>query len=356
MSRRAINNMNTMYPNATAEELASSDNVCIICREEMVPNGTAKRLPCNHIFHVSCLRSWFQRQQTCPTCRMDVLHPPANAPGIVPNMNNLAGRNIPAAQAGRPGQAAFVLQPNPLILAMPNLFQAMMQAQVQAQAHAQAQAPQAQGATPEIPPQNQGQTPQAAQANAGTQPGASSTSTMPPMFGFPPFMPFPAPMPPPPLELGHLSTEELVRMEGNERQNIEARIRCLRNIQTMLDAAVLQLQMYNTTVSSTTVPPVFPTTSTTPSTSTNAAPSTSSDSNQANETPAEPVPGPSTSSNANGSADPTQSFSTSGTDAETIRQRRLHHLNSRIGTSSSSSTSASSNAPPNANLGGDTND
>ena len=33
-----------------------------------------KKLPCNHIFHTSCLRSWFQRQHTCPTCRMDVLH------------------------------------------------------------------------------------------------------------------------------------------------------------------------------------------------------------------------------------------------------------------------------------------
>ena len=73
MSRRAIRNMNTLYPNATPEELANSDNVCIICREEMIGNGTSKKLPCNHIFHVSCLRSWFQRQQTCPTCRMDIL-------------------------------------------------------------------------------------------------------------------------------------------------------------------------------------------------------------------------------------------------------------------------------------------
>nr|6A3Z_A Chain A, E3 ubiquitin-protein ligase synoviolin [Homo sapiens] len=56
---------------ATPEELQAMDNVCIICREEMVTG--AKRLPCNHIFHTSCLRSWFQRQQTCPTCRMDVL-------------------------------------------------------------------------------------------------------------------------------------------------------------------------------------------------------------------------------------------------------------------------------------------
>jgi len=35
MSRRAINNMNNLYPDVTAEELAATDNVCIICREEM---------------------------------------------------------------------------------------------------------------------------------------------------------------------------------------------------------------------------------------------------------------------------------------------------------------------------------
>lgn len=32
-----------------------------------------KKLPCNHIFHTNCLRSWFQRQHTCPTCRLDIL-------------------------------------------------------------------------------------------------------------------------------------------------------------------------------------------------------------------------------------------------------------------------------------------
>lgn len=37
------------YPDATPEDLQASDNVCIICREEMVTG--AKKLPCNHIFH-----------------------------------------------------------------------------------------------------------------------------------------------------------------------------------------------------------------------------------------------------------------------------------------------------------------
>lgn len=74
MSRRAITNMNTLYPDATPEELAASDNICIICREDMI--NASKKLPCGHIFHTACLRSWFQRQQTCPTCRLNILRTP----------------------------------------------------------------------------------------------------------------------------------------------------------------------------------------------------------------------------------------------------------------------------------------
>ncbi|KAF1800743.1 hypothetical protein V8B55DRAFT_1533240 [Mucor lusitanicus] len=94
--RRATRNMNELYPNATAEDLSrSSDSTCIICREEMQivdtsmdednPEAAAyrgdseqnldqpKKLPCGHIFHFHCLRSWLERQQTCPTCRRSVL-------------------------------------------------------------------------------------------------------------------------------------------------------------------------------------------------------------------------------------------------------------------------------------------
>ena len=53
----------------------------------------AKKLPCGHIFHASCLRSWFQRQQTCPTCRMDILRQTQPTP------------NIPTPQPQQPAQA-----------------------------------------------------------------------------------------------------------------------------------------------------------------------------------------------------------------------------------------------------------
>ena len=90
----ATRDMDRRYPDATEAELAEmSDRTCIICREEMQsrnataqpeqagngdpqqqplppadgPNMTPKKLPCGHIFHFQCLRSWLERQQSCPT-------------------------------------------------------------------------------------------------------------------------------------------------------------------------------------------------------------------------------------------------------------------------------------------------
>lgn len=110
-SRRAIRNLNTMYPDLTAEELANvTDTTCIICREEMQAQQSIKRLACQHIFHKNCLRSWFQRQQTCklafedangsvifrlgPICRTTVLRtvPPRPAQGA-------AAQNAPGGGA-----------------------------------------------------------------------------------------------------------------------------------------------------------------------------------------------------------------------------------------------------------------
>lgn len=53
--------------------------------------NNAKKLPCGHIFHTACLRSWFQRQQTCPTCRLNILRttpPTPTRPIVEPAQNN----------------------------------------------------------------------------------------------------------------------------------------------------------------------------------------------------------------------------------------------------------------------------
>jgi E3 ubiquitin-protein ligase synoviolin len=122
----ATRNMDQRYPNASEEELtAMSDRTCIICREEMIspnaqdspaqaegPNTTPKKLPCGHIFHFHCLRSWLERQQSCPTCRRNVLDPttpatppqvPNAAPGQPGNLDNAGAQANPGNLPNGPG-------------------------------------------------------------------------------------------------------------------------------------------------------------------------------------------------------------------------------------------------------------
>ncbi|KAK8035016.1 hypothetical protein PG993_010011 [Apiospora rasikravindrae] len=105
--RKALQDMNK-YPDATEEELGR-ENTCIICREDMRPwdpNATGaversrpKKLPCGHILHFGCLKSWLERQQVCPTCRRSVV-----MDGGAPN-GHAAAPNAGGQQAapGQPG-------------------------------------------------------------------------------------------------------------------------------------------------------------------------------------------------------------------------------------------------------------
>jgi hypothetical protein len=68
--RRAVSGMDVRYPDASPAELAQADSVCIVCRDEM---EAGKRLPCGHILHVECLRSWLQQDPSCPLCRKSVI-------------------------------------------------------------------------------------------------------------------------------------------------------------------------------------------------------------------------------------------------------------------------------------------
>ncbi|XP_066377951.1 ERAD-associated E3 ubiquitin-protein ligase HRD1-like isoform X1 [Miscanthus floridulus] len=103
--RKITSNMNERFPDATAEELNASDATCIICREEMT---TAKKLLCGHLFHVHCLRSWLERQHTCPTCRAPIIPPDngrstsARQYGGQPGVQPAAGTDTPASE-GAPG-------------------------------------------------------------------------------------------------------------------------------------------------------------------------------------------------------------------------------------------------------------
>lgn len=68
--RIALGTLHGALPDATLEELQTYDDECAICRE---PMAKAKKLSCNHLFHLACLRSWLDQGLTenysCPTCR-----------------------------------------------------------------------------------------------------------------------------------------------------------------------------------------------------------------------------------------------------------------------------------------------
>jgi hypothetical protein len=53
-------------------------------------------------------------------------------------------------------------------------------------------------------------------------------------------------MPRPPTNLSELSTEDLRKIEGQERENVEARIQWLRDIQALMDGAMVMINQYNT--------------------------------------------------------------------------------------------------------------
>ncbi|KAG9236734.1 hypothetical protein BJ875DRAFT_206461 [Amylocarpus encephaloides] len=130
--RRATADMNTRYEDATVEDIQREDT-CIICREEMRPwsvtnpqepaadgapappapqasrtpsspneRSRPKKLPCGHILHLGCLKSWLERQQVCPTCRAPVVG--SSQAQAAQGAANNANANANGAQPPVPGQ------------------------------------------------------------------------------------------------------------------------------------------------------------------------------------------------------------------------------------------------------------
>ncbi|XP_062570495.1 E3 ubiquitin-protein ligase AMFR-like [Saccostrea cucullata] len=78
--RRVVQNMEARFPMATKEELQGHNDNCAVCWERM---EVARKLPCGHLFHNSCLRSWLEQDTSCPTCRMSL----NEGPQVDPNLN-----------------------------------------------------------------------------------------------------------------------------------------------------------------------------------------------------------------------------------------------------------------------------
>jgi hypothetical protein len=61
---------------AVIERLRKHDHPeCPICQEDFSSkrNEFATRLPCDHVFCVSCLKKWLENSRTCPVCRLELI-------------------------------------------------------------------------------------------------------------------------------------------------------------------------------------------------------------------------------------------------------------------------------------------
>jgi E3 ubiquitin-protein ligase AMFR len=99
-----LNHMEKNYPLATADDLQHNSDNCAICWEKM---DTARKLPCSHLFHNSCLQSWLEQDTSCPTCRLalsvqsSTRMPPNRQPNIdFDELDQLTGGGVNAGGAG----------------------------------------------------------------------------------------------------------------------------------------------------------------------------------------------------------------------------------------------------------------
>jgi len=131
-------------PNIEIMDLMDHDNICIVCMDDLVsiPSDKIlrheenenekemkkelltqqdidnikkfkrpKKLPCGHMLHLSCLKNWMERSQTCPICRLAVFDENGKVkPSVVPlrsrsnnivNNTNMAASNTDTTTDGQ---------------------------------------------------------------------------------------------------------------------------------------------------------------------------------------------------------------------------------------------------------------
>ncbi|OWF34775.1 E3 ubiquitin-protein ligase AMFR-like [Mizuhopecten yessoensis] len=91
--RKVVKNMEARFSMATTDDLKDNNDNCAICWE---PMETARKLPCDHLFHNGCLLSWLEQDTSCPTCRTTLNDSPEEPPREhVPDARGDAPINTP---------------------------------------------------------------------------------------------------------------------------------------------------------------------------------------------------------------------------------------------------------------------
>jgi len=54
------------------DEDGCGEGICVICSGDLEGDESTIKLPCKHIFHNECIKTWLEAQHTCPTCRYEL--------------------------------------------------------------------------------------------------------------------------------------------------------------------------------------------------------------------------------------------------------------------------------------------
>lgn len=88
------------FPIFNLESEDTTDAVCIICLEDILPDSKCRRLQCHHAFHAECILQWWVHRPRasikCPLCKQD--------------QNVILDLEAPNPKASQPGLSSAELQ------------------------------------------------------------------------------------------------------------------------------------------------------------------------------------------------------------------------------------------------------
>uniref|UniRef100_A0A7C8YYJ3 RING-type E3 ubiquitin transferase n=1 Tax=Opuntia streptacantha TaxID=393608 RepID=A0A7C8YYJ3_OPUST len=68
-AKSVVENLPTLRLSA---ECLEENDVCAICKDDILGQGTVRQLPCLHYYHGDCILPWLKMHNTCPLCRHEL--------------------------------------------------------------------------------------------------------------------------------------------------------------------------------------------------------------------------------------------------------------------------------------------
>ncbi|KAI4873453.1 hypothetical protein NFI96_027303 [Prochilodus magdalenae] len=73
VAERAIAKLQVRTLRRTDPEVEAEENSCAVCIDSFKRGDIVTTLPCNHVFHKTCIEPWLLEHHTCPMCKYDIL-------------------------------------------------------------------------------------------------------------------------------------------------------------------------------------------------------------------------------------------------------------------------------------------